>query len=70
MSKRKSQSDHDNMVLYGAKFLASEGGNVKADVNGWPQPESIQGHIPDITTTGIIVEVETDDSIFDPHRRI
>jgi hypothetical protein len=77
MAKRKSQSDHDNMVQYAANILVQKGfKNVKADISEWVQPGKITwkatglGHIPDVTGDGnpaIIVEVETEDSIFDTH---
>ena len=77
MVKRKSQSDHDKMVLYAANVLVQKGfRNVKADLGGWTQPTKIvwkttsEGHIPDVTGDGnpdVLVEVETDDSIFDAH---
>ncbi len=73
MVLRKSQSDHDKMVKYVAKFLASNNyRNVKADLPGWTCPQQItwkstgQGHIPDVTADGKhfnLFEVETDDTI-------
>jgi len=50
--------------------------NVKADIEGYMQPEPITGdpagirHIPDVTSTNgrdFIFEVETTDSIDEPH---
>jgi len=77
MAKRRSQSDHDNMVESGANILKKKGyRNVKADITKWDKPTKItwkrtgKGHVPDITgegTTNIIVEVETSDSIDDTH---
>lgn len=74
MAKRSSQSDHDAMVLYAARSLVNKNyRNVKADIPDWSSPDKIiwsstgQGHIPDVTGDGIIVEVETSDSIYDSH---
>ena len=79
MAKRKSQSDHDNMVKQVADFFIKEKyPNVKADLTGYTQPDVLKwkgetsGHIPDVTTEenkkfSIIIEVETDDSINDQH---
>lgn len=73
MVMRKSQSDHDNMVVYAARFLMAKGfQNVQADLPGWSQPAKItwkntgQGHIPDVTGDNDgqnLFEVETDDTI-------
>ena len=74
MAKRKSQSEHDRMVKIVADYLVRERHrNVKADAPGYPRPTEISwkgqrhGHIPDVTTDEVIVEVETADSIDDPH---
>ena len=74
MAKRRSQSDHDRMVKAVADHLANEGcRNVMADVRRYDRPTKIvwkrsnRGHIPDLRADGIIVEVETADSIDDAH---
>lgn len=73
MVRRKSQSDHDTMVEYVARFLIDKGyQNVKADLSGASRPDKIawkvtgEGHIPDVTTGNPLrnlFEVETDDTI-------
>ncbi|OGQ94914.1 MAG: hypothetical protein A2284_18910 [Deltaproteobacteria bacterium RIFOXYA12_FULL_61_11] len=74
MAKRRSQSDHDQMVKAVAVHLENEGYcNVAADVKGYDPPTKIiwkrsdSGHVPDATADGIIVEVETADSINNEH---
>ncbi len=77
--KRKSQSDHDKMVKYAAEyFLAKNFKNVKADIENYENPNKItwnntkSGHIPDVSGMGdklYIIEVETDDSIYDEHTK-
>ena len=78
MAKRKSQSEHDQMVRTVYDHLISRGyGDVHADLKGLSQPGLIywettgSGHIPDLTAkengTGLLFEIETDDSIFDQH---
>jgi hypothetical protein len=77
MSKRKSQSDHDEMVQKVAETLIEQGyKKVRADIPSYEKPSRIirksihQGYIPDVTGIGkreIIIEVETDDSIEDKH---
>lgn len=74
MAKRNSQSDHDRMVKAVADHLTNEGrSNVKADISGYAKPAVItwkgkeHGHIPDATADGVVVEVETADSIDDDH---
>lgn len=81
MVKRKSQSQHDQMVRKVYNHLISKGFiDVRADLKGLTQPELLywkstgEGHIPDVS--GIdgkngnqlnIFEIETEDSIFDQH---
>ena len=74
MAKRKSQSDHDRMLQAVAVHLTSEGwAKVMADVRSYDRPAKIvwkrpnDGHIRDVTAHGIIVEVETADSIGNAH---
>ena len=77
MPKRASQQDHDRMVKQGADHLVQKNyRNVKADFQNWDKPGKItwqntgEGHIPDLTgedNPGIIVEVETSDSISHEH---
>jgi hypothetical protein len=62
------------MVRAVAEHLAREGyGNVRADVAGYSTPTELtwkgkqRGHIPDVTADGMIIEVETADSISDAH---
>ena len=74
MAKRRSQSDHDQIVKAVADHLTKKGyRNVMADVRPYGTPTKIvwkqsnQGHIPDVTADGMVVEVETADSIDDDH---
>lgn len=68
----KSQTDHDTLVKRVVNHLEQKGyGNICADLAGYPQPETIEGtkqdHIPDVTADGVIVEVETADSLDTDH---
>lgn len=77
MPKRRSQSDHDDMVRTLASHLKqNQHTDVKADIEGYTQPALLhwettqQGHIPDVTSTrghDFLFEVETADSINDTH---
>lgn len=79
MAKRRSQSDHDRMVLTIAVNLGVAGhSDIRADLLGQQQPEKItwrnadKGHIPDVTAIDLgrvfhLYEVETDDSINEEH---
>ena len=51
MAKRpkRSQSKHDAEVSREAKNLKDKGYNVKADIRGYPQPDTIGGFRPDGT---------------------
>lgn len=77
MAKRRSQSQHDQMVKFVIDYLLSNNfSSVKADLSGFTKPAKItwesngQGHIPDVTAEGKesnLFEIETEDSIFDDH---
>jgi len=77
LAKRRDQSKHDSMVKSVADHVSTtRHTNVKADIAGYNAPDMIywenskKGHIPDVTSssdTHYIFEVETDDSINDPH---
>ena len=74
MVKRRSQLEHDEMVQTVAEHLESERfTEVKADLPDYDRPDKIvwkntgSGHIPDVTADGLLVEVETADSIDDAH---
>jgi len=77
MAKRKSQSEHDEIVKKVAEALIESGyKDVKADIDNYDTPAEIvwektnKGHIPDVRgkkDKEVIVEVETDDSINDDH---
>lgn len=80
MTKRKNQSDHEDMVLTTANYLVSNlYTDVRADVNDYETPTKIiwsktqDGHIPDITSkyNGVehIWEIETEDSISIDHTK-
>lgn len=62
----KSQSKHDSLVRRAARKLQVQGFKVKADVSGFPKPETIGGYRPDVVgtkrTQTKIIEVETPDS--------
>ncbi|MBU4501185.1 MAG: hypothetical protein KKA79_01220 [Nanoarchaeota archaeon] len=78
MTKRTSQTTHDQMVIDVYNHLLSKGySDVRADLDGLSQPtriyweETKKGHIPDLTGnkngTNCLFEVETEDSISDQH---
>ncbi len=64
---KRSQSKHDLEVRSIAKKRASQGYKVKADVSGYPKPDTIRGYRPDVIATKRkerkIYEVETPDSV-------
>ena len=69
---RQTQSLHDSIVKARARQLADKGYSVSADAEGYPKPQEFYGHIPDIVATGVrglICEVETCDTCFDPRTR-
>ncbi len=59
----KQQSRHDAEVARFARRYEREGYHVKADIKGYPQPDTIGGYRPDVVAKkGIarkIVEIET-----------
>lgn len=68
----KSQTDHDTLVKRVVNHLEEKGyRNICADLAGYTRPELIEGtkqdHIPDVTADGVIVEVETADSVSSDH---
>lgn len=78
MPKRRSQSEHDSMIEFLADSLYGRNlADVRADIPGYKRPDVIiwpgcdKGHVPDVTayedTRLFIYEVETADSINDPH---
>ncbi len=78
MVLRNNQSEHDNMVLEIVLHLNKHGyADIKADVSGYDTPDKItwkstgEGHVPDITADKDdikrIFEIETEDTIDDPH---
>ncbi|MEA3328132.1 MAG: hypothetical protein U9Q08_00100 [Candidatus Omnitrophota bacterium] len=64
---RKSQTKHDTKVISIARKLEKQGFEVKADVRGYEQPDTIRGFRPDVVGTKgrqrKIHEVETKDSV-------
>lgn len=64
---KKSQSAHDAEVQRVANNLKKQGYDVKADVTGFSQPDTIGGYRPDVVGTKgnqrKIVEVETTESV-------
>lgn len=69
MAKRpkRSQSKHDAEVRREANRLDKAGYDVKADLKGYPQPDTIGGFRPDVVGTKgkqrKIIEVETPESV-------
>jgi len=69
MAKRSkgSQSKHDTEVRREAKKLKDQGYDVKADVSGYKQPDTIGGFRPDVVGTKgkqrKVIEVETPESV-------
>lgn len=69
MAKRSktSQSKHDTEVRKIARDLKNKGYDVKADVKGFSQPNTVGGYRPDVVATKgkqrKIVEVETTESV-------
>jgi hypothetical protein len=63
---KRSQSKHDSQVRSIARKLEKQGYNVKADIKGYPKPNTIGGYRPDVVATKggsrKIYEVETVDS--------
>jgi hypothetical protein len=70
MRSRKSQTKHDTKVISIARKLERQGFEVKADVRGYEQPDTIRGFRPDVVGTKgrqrKIHEVETKDSVDSP----
>ena len=64
---KKTQSKHDALVAKLAEQLKTQGHDVKADVSGFPKPETFSGLRPDIIAKKggkrKILEVETPDSL-------
>lgn len=64
---RESQSKHDAKVLSIARKLERQGFDIKADIRGYEQPNTIRGFRPDVVGTKgsqrKIHEVETMDSV-------
>lgn len=64
---KKSQSQHDAEVRKTANQLKNQGYRVKADVSGFPKPDTIGGFRPDVVAEKgnerKIVEVETAESV-------
>lgn len=64
---KRSQSKHNSQVRKDVEKLVTQGFEVKADIPGYQQPNTIGGYRPDyVATKGlkrIIGEVETGDSV-------
>ena len=77
MTERQSQPSHDRMIRSIVDQVSGEGhSHIKADISGYEKPEVIYqentetGYRPDVTSTKYtkyVFEVETEDSINDPH---
>lgn len=63
---KRSQSKHDRKVREIAKAMKDKGYEIKADIRGYPKPDTIGGFRPDVIATKgrerKIVEVETSES--------
>jgi hypothetical protein len=64
---KRGQSKHNSQVRKDVKRLVDQGFKVKADIPGYPQPDTIGGYRPDYVankgTKRIIGEIETKDSV-------
>ena len=64
---RTSQTKHDRTVQAEATRLKNQDYKVKADVKGFPRPDTVRGYRPDVVATKgrerKIIEVETPDSV-------
>ena len=64
---KRSQSKHNQQVRKIAEKLEGSGYNVKADIPGYKQPDTIGGYRPDYVATKdgkrVLGEVETPDSV-------
>ena len=64
---RTSQTKHDRAVQTEATRLKNQDYKVKADVKGFPRPDTVRGYRPDVVATKgrerKIIEVETPDSV-------
>jgi hypothetical protein len=77
LTKRKSQAEHDEMIIALTSHLRHNGHkNVRADIEGYIRPKAIpdgkagNGLIPDVTSScgkEFIFEIETADSIDEAH---
>jgi len=75
--ERRSQKDHDDLVLMMVNYFEKQGyTNIQADIENYTTPPIIKGqdrnHRPDILCdktpyTQIILEAETEDTIDDEH---
>jgi len=68
----QGQALHDSVVVARAEQFLKQGHRVAADVNGYPRPPEVLGHIPDIVANGrtnLISEVETSDSYSSQHTK-
>ncbi len=70
----QSQVHHDLLVKQAADFLIRKAHRgVKADAAGYERPGEIvwdgevRGQVPDVRSSRVIVEVETDETLNDPH---
>jgi hypothetical protein len=73
MEQQTSQAEHDRLVGVIAATLMRRGEtDVKAAVPGYRPPQPIrwrgdeQGHVPDVTARGLVIEVETAELIAAP----
>ena len=64
---KTSQTKHDKEVRAQARHFSQKGAKVYADVSGFPRPQTINGHRPDVIAIGdditLVIEVETEDSV-------
>jgi hypothetical protein len=61
---RKNQYAYERMLRNVLPYVAPRGyANVKADLPGQEKPDTIGAHTPSISADGLIIEVETKDSL-------
>jgi hypothetical protein len=64
MTARKNQYVYERMLRNVLPYVAPRGyTNVKADLPGQEKPEAIGVHTPSVSADGLLLEVETKDSL-------
>ena len=71
MTARKNQYVYERMLRNVLPYVAPRGyTNVRADLPGQEKPDAIGAHIPSISADGLILEVETKDSLTSEETKI